>query len=71
MLSACAGTAPREVTAVDDARVPAHIAGADSDLERDAEDRGFVPGLRLLDRSFDYLRTNPMIERATAVLLEF
>ncbi len=39
-------------------------------LERDAEDRGYVPGLRLLDRSFDYLRTNPMIERATAVLLE-
>lgn len=35
MLSACAGTAPREVTAVDDARVSAHIAGADSDLERD------------------------------------
>ena len=31
---------------------------------------GLVPGRRLLDRSFDYLRANPLIERATPVLNE-
>lgn len=39
-------------------------------IERDAADRGFVPGVRLLDLSRDYLRMNPLIERATPVLLD-
>lgn len=39
-------------------------------LERDAADTGFVPGKRFLERSFDYLRYNPLIERAIPVLIE-
>ncbi|WP_417768076.1 IclR family transcriptional regulator [Stappia sp.] len=39
-------------------------------IERDMTDRGFVPGLRLLDHSLDYLRLNPLVERATPVLQE-
>ncbi|WP_083206344.1 IclR family transcriptional regulator [Stappia indica] len=39
-------------------------------IERDPTDRGFVPGLRLLDHSLDYLRLNPLVERATPILLE-
>jgi len=39
-------------------------------LERDAADTGFVPGKRLLERSFDYLRYNPLIERAIPILIE-
>lgn len=39
-------------------------------LERDSGDRGFVPGKRLLERAFDYLRYNPLIERAIPVLIE-
>lgn len=38
-------------------------------LER-ATAGGLVPGARLLDRSFDYLRSNPLIERAMPVLNE-
>ena len=38
-------------------------------LER-AESGGLSLGRRLLDRSFDYLRSNPLIERATPVLIE-
>jgi DNA-binding IclR family transcriptional regulator len=38
-------------------------------LER-AESRGLTLGRRLLDRSFDYLRSNPLIERATPVLTD-
>lgn len=38
-------------------------------LER-AQEGGLVPGRRLLDRSFDYLRANPLIERAMPVLNE-
>lgn len=38
-------------------------------LERASKDAGLLPGKKLLDRSFDYLRTNPLIERATPVLL--
>jgi DNA-binding IclR family transcriptional regulator len=37
-------------------------------LERAPKDAGLLPGKKLLDRSFDYLRTNPLIERATPVL---
>ena len=39
-------------------------------LERDAARDGLVPGRRLLDRGFDYLRMNPLIERATPILFE-
>lgn len=38
-------------------------------LENAPNDAGLLPGKCLLDRSFDYLRTNPIIERATPVLL--
>ncbi len=38
-------------------------------LER-GRDGGLVPGRRILDRSFDYLRANPLIERAMPVLVE-
>ncbi|EAR52652.1 probable transcriptional regulator [Oceanicola granulosus HTCC2516] len=37
-------------------------------LERAGNDAGLLPGKALLDRSFDYLRTNPLIERAAPVL---
>ncbi len=35
-----------------------------------ARDGGLVPGRRILDRSFDYLRSNPLIERAMPILTE-
>lgn len=38
-------------------------------LER-TEAGGLLPGRRLLERSFDYLRLNPLIERATPVLVD-
>lgn len=38
-------------------------------LER-AEGGGLTLGRRLLDRSFDYLRSNPLIERATPILMD-
>lgn len=39
-------------------------------LERSTAGPGLVPGKRLLDRSFDCLRMNPLVERATPVLQE-
>ncbi|WP_245898144.1 IclR family transcriptional regulator [Phreatobacter cathodiphilus] len=39
-------------------------------LERSPTGTGVVPGRRILDRSFDYLRSNPLIERATPILTE-
>lgn len=39
-------------------------------IERDPDDRGYVPGIRILDHTLDYLRLDPLIERATPVLLE-
>lgn len=39
-------------------------------IERDEAGRGYVPGIRLLDHSHDYLRLNPLVERATPVLLD-
>jgi IclR family pca regulon transcriptional regulator len=47
----------------------AHTLQALGYLER-AGNQGLVPGKRLLDRSFDYLRMNPLVERATPVLQE-
>jgi IclR family transcriptional regulator, pca regulon regulatory protein len=38
-------------------------------LER-ADEGGLVPGRRMLDRSFDFLRSHPLIERATPVLMD-
>ena len=39
-------------------------------LERSDGGIGFRPGRRLLDRCFDYLRGDPLVERATPVLIE-
>ncbi|MDN2567762.1 IclR family transcriptional regulator [Aquibium sp. A9E412] len=39
-------------------------------LERAENGNGFVPGRRILDRTYDYLRMTPIIERATPVLIE-
>jgi IclR family transcriptional regulator, pca regulon regulatory protein len=39
-------------------------------ITRDTEDRGFLPGIRILDHTLDYLRLNPLIQRATPVILE-
>ena len=39
-------------------------------IERDAAQRGYVPGIRILDHALDYLRLNPLIERATPILLD-
>ena len=39
-------------------------------IERSDDGRGFIPGLRMLDHTLDYLRLNPLIARASPVLLE-
>lgn len=39
-------------------------------LERGSNQRGYVPGKKILDRTFDYLRSHPLIERALPVLIE-
>ncbi|MEI4483835.1 MULTISPECIES: IclR family transcriptional regulator [Phyllobacterium] len=39
-------------------------------LTRDPEDRGYLPGLRVLDMTHDLLRLNPMLQRANPVMLE-
>ncbi|MEO3999434.1 IclR family transcriptional regulator [Mesorhizobium sp. CAU 1732] len=39
-------------------------------IQRDEADRGYVPGIRMLDHAYDYLRLNPLVERATPVLLD-
>jgi DNA-binding IclR family transcriptional regulator len=39
-------------------------------IDRDPADSGYVPGIRILDHSHDYQRLNPVIVRATPVLLE-
>lgn len=39
-------------------------------IERDEAGRGYVPGIRILDHTLDYLRMNPLIERATPILLD-
>lgn len=38
-------------------------------LERAQNGRGLVPGKKILERSFDYLRYNPLIERAAPLLV--
>lgn len=39
-------------------------------IERDPNDRGYVPGIRILDHTRDYLRLNPLVARASPVLME-
>lgn len=39
-------------------------------IQRDEAGRGYVPGIRVLDHTVDYLRLNAVIERATPVLLD-
>ncbi|KWT97947.1 MULTISPECIES: IclR family transcriptional regulator [unclassified Variovorax] len=39
-------------------------------MERDDVSGKLIPGKRLLDRSFDYLRHNPLVERAVPILIE-
>ena len=39
-------------------------------VRRDDRDTGYLPGIRLLDQSFYYLRLDPLVARATPVLLE-
>ncbi|ONG50291.1 IclR family transcriptional regulator [Pseudoroseomonas deserti] len=39
-------------------------------LELEPGGRGHVPGLRLLDRSYDLLRMHPLVQRATSPLIE-
>ncbi len=37
-------------------------------VEKGPNGRGFVLGKKILERTFDYLRSNPLIERATPIL---
>lgn len=39
-------------------------------IRRSLDDRGYLPGLRLLDHTLDVLRLDPVVQRATPVLLE-
>lgn len=39
-------------------------------LRRGPNDRGYLPGVRLLDQTLDVLRLDPVVQKATPVLLE-
>lgn len=39
-------------------------------LRRGPEGRGYLPGIRILDTTLDLLRLDPMVQKATPVLLE-
>ncbi|TNJ40162.1 IclR family transcriptional regulator [Phaeobacter sp. B1627] len=39
-------------------------------IRRSGDDRGYLPGVRLLDHTLDVLRLDPVIQKATPVLLE-
>lgn len=47
-----------------------HTLAALGYVERGPNQRGYVLGKKILDRTFDYLRGSPMLERATPVLIE-
>lgn len=47
----------------------AHTLAALGYLERGSNGRGYVPGKKILDRSFDYMRSVPLLERATPLLV--
>ncbi|SEU06577.1 IclR family transcriptional regulator [Paracoccus homiensis] len=39
-------------------------------LRRSADNRGYLPGLRIFDNTLDLLRLDPLVQKATPVLLE-
>ena len=39
-------------------------------IRRDSEGHGFLPGIRILDHTLDFLRLDPLVRRATPVLQE-
>ncbi len=39
-------------------------------VRRSSDDRGYLPGIRLLDHTLDLLRLDPVVQKATPVLLE-
>ncbi|KZY50540.1 IclR family transcriptional regulator [Sulfitobacter sp. KE29] len=39
-------------------------------IRRSGDDRGYLPGIRLLDHTLDLLRLDPVVQKATPVLLE-
>lgn len=39
-------------------------------IDRDRANRGYIPGVRILDNSLDFLRMNETVRRATPILLE-
>jgi IclR family pca regulon transcriptional regulator len=39
-------------------------------LERGINGKGYVPGKKILDRTFDYLRSVPLLERATPLIVD-
>lgn len=39
-------------------------------IRRSADDHGYLPGFRLLDHTLDLLRLDPVVQKATPVLLE-
>ncbi len=39
-------------------------------IRRSADNRGYLPGIRLLDHTLDLLRLDPVVQKATPVLLE-
>lgn len=39
-------------------------------IDRDPDDRGYVPGLRILDHTLDFQRLNPVVVKANPILLE-
>ncbi|MYZ41540.1 IclR family transcriptional regulator [Schauerella aestuarii] len=48
----------------------AHTLVALGYLERGSNGRGYVPGKKILDCAFDYLRSVPLLERATPLIVE-
>ena len=47
-----------------------HTLRAMGYIQRDAQGHGFLPGIRILDHTLDYLRLNPLVRNATPVLQE-
>lgn len=47
-----------------------HTLRAMGYIQRDAQGHGFLPGIRILDHTLDYLRLNPLVRYATPVLQE-
>lgn len=39
-------------------------------IRRSSDDRGYLPGIRLMDHTLDLLRLDPVVQKATPVLLE-